>query len=299
MSLRPRLLIIDDSSAYVASVVRALEAEGFDVTGCSQPADVIGWRSRHKFDYDLILLDLELGLHPDGSALNAMRLLPHLKTYAPSSKVVVITVTSVTVEAAVRCIELGALAVFPKKMENDELCGLANVYWRLGDPLETRQELIEVLWEGLEAEGDDVNGQRLEMLVMNLFESMPTFRVIENNLTTNAGSVDVLVENRNEHEFWGELSSLHLAVECKNKKRPPEPRDFNQLVEVVKSRLLCGTGILVSMSPFTEAFRRRQGEARQVDGVHIFGLGADHLKRLVETPYDERETCLREVLETQ
>ena len=299
MSRRPRVLLIDDSESYVKTVVGAFEREGFDVTGCSEPAEVLGWRARHKFAYDLILLDLELGWHTDGSPLNAMRLLPHLKTYAPSSKVVVITVTKASVKEAVRCIELGALAVFPKETKSEELCGLAKVYGRLGDPLNTRQELIELLWEGLEQDGGDPSGQRLEMLMINLFESMPTFRVIENNLKTTAGSVDILVENTNRHEFWQGLSSLHLAIECKNRTRSPEPQDFSQLKEVVKSRAHCQVGLVVSMSPFTPAFRQRQGEAHQVDGIHIFGLSAEHLGRLVETPYYEREASLRKVLEPQ
>lgn len=295
MSGHPRVLLIDDSPTYVSAVVKAFERKGLRIEGCTQPAEVLGWRARSRFDYDLILLDLELGQRADGSMLNALQLLPHLKTYAPSSKVVVITRTSVSVEAAVRCIELGALAVFPKLMEHEELCGLAEVYGRLGDPLSTRQELIELLWEGL---GQDPTGQRLEMLMTNLFESMPTFRAIENNLKTSAGSVDVLVENTNKHDFWQGLS-LHMVIECKNHSRPPEPTDFNQLKEVVKSRQHCRVGILVSMSSFTSSFSQLQAAAHQVDDLHIFGLGADHLGRLVETPYDEREEYLREVLQTQ
>lgn len=299
MSRQPRVLVIDDSETYVQAVVKAFQRRGFSVTGCNQPASVLGWRARNKFDYDLILLDLRLGELPDGSPLNAMQLLPHLKTYAPASKVVVITVTSVSVKEALRCIELGALAVFPKETDFDELCGLARVYESLGDPLKTREELIEVLWQGLDGEGVDVNGQRLEMLAINLFESMPTFRVIQNNLETPAGNVDVLVENLNKHEFWQGLSSLHLAIECKNRARSPEPQHFNQLKAVVKSRPHCKVGILVSTTPFTQKFLQQRGEAHQTDGVHIFGLGPEHLKRLVETPYDEREEYLRQVLEPQ
>jgi DNA-binding response OmpR family regulator len=295
MNPRPRVLLVDDNPIYVDQVVKAFEEKGFEITGCKQPAEMLGWRARQKFDFDLILLDLELGEKADGSWLSAQQLLPHLKTYAPSSKVVVITVARFSVEAAVRCIELGALAVFPKQVEIGELCGLAEVYGRLGDPLNTRQELIELLWEGL---AQDPSGQRLEMLVTNLFESMPTFRVIETNLSTNAGSIDVLVENLNEHDFWKGLS-LHVAIECKNHSRPPEPRDFNQLKEVVRSRPRCEAGILVSMSNFTSSFQRRQGEAHQVDDVDIFGLGADHLGELVRTAYDKREELLREILERQ
>lgn len=295
MNPRPRILIIDDSPTYVDKVVETFEERGFEITGCKRPAEVLGWRARQKFDFDLILLDLELGKRPDGSLLSAQQLLLHLKTYAPSSKVVVITVTRFSVEAAVKCIELGALAVFPKQVEIGELCGLAEVYGYLGDPLNTRQELIDLLWEGL---AKDPTGQRLEMLMTNLFESMPTFRVIETNLTTSAGSIDVLVENLNEHDFWKGLS-LHVAIECKNHSKPPEPRDFNQLKEIVRSRRRCKTGILVSMSNFTSAFQRRQAEAHQVDDVDIFGLGTDHLEDLVKTSYDKREEYLREVLERQ
>ncbi len=295
----PRVLVIDDDSGYVGAVVRAMQDRGFEVTGCDEPAEVLGWRAPSRFDYDLILLDLRLGVQPDGSALNAMRLLPHLKTYAPSSKVVVITVTSASVKESLRCIELGALAVFPKEMEFDELCGLAEVYESLGDPRQTREELIDVLWQGLEAEGGDANGQLLEMLAINLFDSIPTFRVIANNLDTPAGNIDVLVENRNEHEFWKGLSSLHIALECKNRVGSPEPQHFNQLRAVVKGRAHCEAGILVSTSPFTASFTRWRGEAHQVDGVHLFAVGPTELKRLVEKPYFEREKYLRGIFERQ
>jgi len=295
----PHVLVIDDDERYVARLVLAFEKKGFRVTGCSQPAEVLGWRTRAKFEYDLVLLDMRLGILSDGNYLNAFDLLPHLKTYAPSSKVVITTIADLGVEDILRCIALGAEAVFPKGAELDELCVLAEVHQRLGDPAETREELIEVLWESVEVKGNDVSGQHLEMLVMNLFGSMPTFRVVDNNVTTSAGSVDILVENKNQHQFWDGLGSPYLAIECKNRKRGPEPQHFSQLKEVVKSRLSCKVGILVSMSAFPDSFRHRQSEVRETDGIHIFGLEAKHLKKLVETPYDEREAYLRGVLELQ
>ena len=224
-----------------------------------------------------------------------MQLLPHLMTYASRSKVVVITETKQYFAEALRCLELGALTVVPKVTQRDELYGLVSVFSRLGDPSSSREELIGVLWDGLD---DDRGGRRLEMLVINLFESMPTFRVISNNVDSGAGNVDVLVENNSQHNFWNGLS-LHVAVECKNHARSPEPQDFNQLRAVVKSRQACNTGILVSMSPFTSGFRRLQSEAQGTDDLHIFGLGAEHLERLVDTPYDEREGRLREIFEPQ
>lgn len=300
MSRRPlRVLVIDDDARYVKSLVAAFEKRGIRVTGCSRPAEVLGWRTRSKFEYDLVLLDMRLGEQPDGNHLNAYDLLPHLKTYAPRAKVLITTVADLGVQEILRCIELGAEAVFPKGAELNELCVLAEVHQRLGDPRRTRQELIEVLWESLDANPRDSSGQRLEMLVMNLFESMPTFRVVNNNVTTSAGSIDILVENKNRHQFWNDLKSTYLAIECKDRKRPTEPQHFNQLKEVVQSRRSCSVGVLVSMSPLPDSFRHRQNEARENDGIHIFGLGSDHLQRLVETAYDEREQYLRSELELQ
>jgi len=121
---------------------------------------------------------------------------------------------------------------------------------------------------------------------------------VDNNVNTRAGTMDILVENKNQHQFWEELGSLYLAIECKNHRRPPEPQHFNQLKEVVRSRLSCSVGILVSMSSLTDSFRQRQGHAED-EGVHIFGIGVDDLGRMIETRYDEREEHLRSVLERQ
>lgn len=294
----PRVLLIDDSAAAIKTIVKVFEREGFDITACGEPAEVLGWYSPEKFDYDLILLDFQLSTEPDGFPVNAIDVLPHLKTYAPGAKVAVVTVVDHTVEAAVKCIQLGAMAIFPKTSAK-ELSGLARVYAHLGDPLNTRQELVEVLWGDLGSGAGDRNGQRLEMLVINLFESMPTFRVIANNLKTTTGSIDVLVENQNKHDFWQGLGSLQLAIECKNHARPLEPQDFNQLAAVVRSRPDCQAGILVSMSPFPRSFRQHQGEVHQTEGIRIFGVEAKHLERLVEKSYDEREQYLRAVLEIQ
>lgn len=295
MTGRPRILLVDDSRTYVKTVIDEFERHGVGVTGCSKPAEVLGWYTRSRFDYDLILVDLDLGDWGDGSRLTAMHLLPHLRTYAPEAKVIVITEAKQFFAQAIRCLELGALAVVPKVTAEDELYGLVSVYGRLGDPFSSREELIGVLWDGL---GDDRRGRRLEMLVMNLFESMPTFRVIGNNLRSAAGSVDVLVENNSPHKFWSGLS-LHMAIECKNHRRAPDPQDFHQLKAAVGGRRQCNTGILVSTSPFTAGFRQLQNEAQQVDDLNLFGLDSDHLAHLVETPYGERETCLREILERQ
>lgn len=300
MSSQPNVLVIDDSNSFVDALVREFDLNGVSATGCSDPAQVLTWRSRDRFAYDLVLLDMQLGEAAENTVLSALNVLPHIKTYAPSSAVIVFSDKHMTVEQALKCVQLGALTVMPKGTEAAELCRVAEIYQQLGNPQEARQELIEVLWQDMTDGGaDERSGQRLEMLVMNLFESMPTFRVVDNNHDTGAGSTDVLVESLNKQRFWEQLSSLHLAIECKNQTRPPEPRDVNQLTEVVKWLRFSNVGIFVSMGGFSSSFRRRQDEVRRSDGVHIFGLDADDMQRLVEMPFDRREDYLRRTLESQ
>jgi hypothetical protein len=129
---------------------------------------------------------------------------------------------------------------------------------------------------------------------------MPTFRVVDNNVKIGTvGSVDVLIENQNRHQFWDELQSFHVAVECKHRGRALEPTDFNQFKEVVRGCRMTKAGILVSMSPFPDTFTDYQTKASAQDDVHMFGLGRDHLQHLVERSYDVREQYLRSVLEVQ
>ena len=299
MSRTPHVLVVDDDASFVSSLVRAFKLHDVDATGCSEPAKVLGWQAREHFAFDLILLDMRLGRLEDGTSLSALKLLPHLMTYAPSSKVVVFSQEDMTVEEALRCVELGALTVVPKGSQFGELCRVAEVYERLGDRGQTREELIRVLWDDIKTLASPLSGKRLEMLVINIFESMPTFRVVGNNVRTSAGNIDVLVENQNVHPFWDGLVSTHLVVECKNRKRPPGPAELNQLKDLVKSRRLCGAGILVSTSAFSGSFDRRRDEIQETSGLHLFGVGLNHLERMVETPFDEREAYLRSVLEAQ
>lgn len=295
-----RVLVVDDHAEFVEALVSVFEASNVRATGCSKPWQILSWSKRDEFDFDLILLDMRLGPSPSGDELHAHKLLPHLMTYAPSSKVVVFSQHDITVKECLRSIELGALTVVPKSVSRiEELCLVGEVYRQIGDAAQTQQELISLLW-------DDVNSsitgreERLEMLVINLFTSMPTFKVIGHNVKTAVGEIDVLVENGNRHPFWQTLASLHLVIECKHLKHPPKPDVFSQLAALVKSQGdYSKTGIVVSMSGFTGTFRRRQNDLRRVDGTNLLGLGVEHLERLVTLRFDEREQYLRSVLQRQ
>jgi len=294
------VLIVDDSDVFVEALVFAFEANKVRATGCSKPWEILSWSKRNEFDFDLILLDMQLGASPCGDELHAHKLLPHLMTYAPSSKVVVFSQHDVSVKDCLRCIALGALSVIPKSVKRiEELCLVAEVYQRIGDATEMQQELIELLWDDVTS---SMKGreERLEMLVINLFNSMPTFEVIGHNVKTKAGEIDVLVENNNRHSWWEKLLSLHLVIECKHLKKPPQPDVFNQLKAVVETQGdYSKAGIVVSMSGFTGTFRNRQNDVRCIDGIHLLGLGREHLDRLVRLRFDKREAYLRSVLQQQ
>jgi CheY-like chemotaxis protein len=300
---RPRhVLVVDDDAFFVEALVSAFEAAQIRATGCSDPAQVMKWSKRDDFAFDLILLDMRLGPASGGQPdLHATMLLPHLMTYAPSAKVVIFSQHNVTVKECIACISLGALTVVPKSVSRvEELCLIGEVYDELGSAERAQQDLLEVLWDDLSRDGGDPKGERLEMLVINIFKSMPTFAVIGHDVPAGIGKIDVLVQNRNRHEFWRLLESFELVIECKNERRPPEPDVFSQVATLVKTRgAKSKTGIVVSMSNFTGTFQNHQNASKTLHDVNLLGLGREHLERVVGLRPDEREAYLRSVLQRQ
>src|SRR6185369_10632110 len=226
--------------------------------------------------------------------------LPHLKTYSPSAKVVVFSQKDINVAECVTCIRLGALGIIPKSVNPDDLVLIAQVYRQIGDKNESREELIRLLWQMVCDSKDQMKGQYLEMLMINLFNSMPTFKVIGQNILCNAGEIDVLVENTNKNDFWQRLDSLQMIVECKNQKDAAQVRILTQLKELVLARgQLSRAGILVSMNSVTRGFKQRRNEIRQSDQINIFFLEKTGLQKLVGLSYDKREEYLRDVFSKQ
>jgi ActR/RegA family two-component response regulator len=298
----PTILVVDDDEMFVDSLVAAFKARGVEVEGCKKPSEVLRWSKREDFAFDLILLDMRLGISKRGEALNAAKVLPHLKTYSPSAKVVVFSQKEVNVEECVTCIRLGALGIIPKSVNPDDLVLIAQVYRQIGDKNESREELIRLLWQMVRESKDQVKGQYLEMLMINLFNSMPTFKVIGQNLrdNVNVGEIDILVENTNKHDFWHKLDSLQIVIECKNQKDAAQVKILTQLKELVLARgQLSKAGILVSMNSVTRGFKQRRNEIRQSDHINIFFLERSGLQRLVGLPYDKREEYLRDVFSKQ
>ena len=296
----PTVLVVDDNHLFVDSLVAAFRARGLIVEGCKKPSEVFRRSKREDFAFDLILLDMHLGISERGEALNAAKVLPHLKTYSPSAKVVVFSQNDITVDECVRCIRLGAIGIIPKSVNPDDLVLIAQVYRQIGDQNESREELIRLLWQMVCESKDQMKGQYLEMLMINLFNSMPTFKVIGQNILCNAGEIDVLVENTNKNAFWQKLDSLQIVIECKNQKDAAQVRILTQLKELVLARgKLSKSGILVSMNSVTRGFEQRRNEIRQSENINIFFLEKSGLQRLVGLPYDKREEYLRNVFSKQ
>ncbi len=300
MSTPTRVLVVDDDGPFVDALVAALSRKGLVAKGCKKPWEVVKLSRRADFSFDLILLDMRLGDLAHGDVLNAAKVLPHLKTYSPSSKVVVFTQQEITVEECVQCIRLGALGIIPKGASVDDFVLIADVYRQLGDENESKQEVIRALWQVVCDTKEQLKGRYLEMLMINLFNSMPTFRVLERNKMTNAGEIDIIIENTNQHQFWRALDSVQLIIECKNKSDSAQLTVLNQLKDLVLTRgKLSTVGILVSMSSVTKGFRKRSDEIREHKGIHVFFLGKNDLETLVDSRFDQREAYLREVFSKQ
>jgi CheY-like chemotaxis protein len=298
---KQRILVVDDNLSFVEASVAALQDEGLTVQGCDKPEEILSWRSDSQFAFDLILLDMRLGTTDTGSVLNAAVLLPHLRTYAPKSRVVVFSQSDITVEECVRCIRLGALSVIPKGATAAELALVANVYDAIGNADISREQLIRVLWDDISTSRTGGNGRRLEMLAINLFGSMPTFSVVGNNVQNAAfGEIDVLVQNVSTHPFWVTLNSLQIVLECKHRQTKPTPAEFDHLKSLVRSRgALSKIGIFVTTSSVTSNHSTRAATTRSVEDVYIYYIDSTHLQKLVELSPVEREPYIREVFSAQ
>ena len=112
MSLKARILVIDDELIVCKSCVRILGEEGHEVETALSGAQ--GLERVKARSYDVILLDLKM---PD---MSGMEVLKRIKEEAPETVVIMITGYS-TVKTAVEAIKLGAFDYVPKPFTPDEL----------------------------------------------------------------------------------------------------------------------------------------------------------------------------------
>lgn len=291
---RPRVLVVDDNVAFFESLVDALTQKGVSVEGCG-PERLWEWCKKDDFRFDLVFLDMRLGLSNSGQVLNAAKVLPRLQTYSRQARVVVFSQEDISAAESVRCLELGALAVIPKTLCVDDLVTLVSVFGSIRDRGEASERLLQILWQSIAGKANDIGkGELFEMFAVNLFNSIDGFRVIGQNVRTIAGEIDLIVENVNAHPFWAALQSVQILVECKNRAEKQELTVLNQLKELVEGRrALSRTGVLLTISEPTSGLRARQQQFLSSHGLYLFVLSKLELQTLVDLAPADREPFLR------
>ena len=293
-----RVLVVDDDATWVETLVDLFEHESIKAEGVSDPAILFNWTTPERFaNFDMIFLDMRLGPSKSGATIAAADVLLHMMTYCPTAKAVVFTQEVITVEECVRCIQLGALGFVPKMLDIDHFVLVANVYRNLGDEDQALEERIRSLWLTLEKQVTLAKGRHLEMLITNIFHSIPGFKVVTSNSMILSGEIDLIVENLCDHEFWRTIDSFHIVVECKNQKSVAEKKVFNVLVQKVEGKAGCNVGILVSWAGVSKGFRDMQ--KAQSGKVKIFALDQNDLHELIRRTPEAREHYLRGALERQ
>ncbi len=117
LSMKRKILIIDDESAIGISCKRVLENENFEVVFQQNARN--GMKEALSGEYDLILLDLLL---PE---IEGMEILKVIKSKGITSEVIIITGYA-TVQTAVEAMKLGAADYISKPFSPDELIIVIN-----------------------------------------------------------------------------------------------------------------------------------------------------------------------------
>jgi ActR/RegA family two-component response regulator len=296
-----RLLVVDDDKTFVKSLAAAFAViEDWTASSCSDPASLFAWCKTEDFDFDVMLLDMRLGQFNDGESLNAAKLIPHLMTYCPELRIFVFSQQDITVDECLQCLRKGAKQILPKTTSAEDLVLLMTVHKLSHAEQAPSEALIKHLWESVNKELNDDRGSDLERLVINLFNSMPGFRVIKTNMLTPRGEIDALVRCTNLNDFWVKLDSQQIVIECKHRRGPSQVKDFNQLKELVRTRgLFSKAGIMMSMSGVSKGFKSLIDATRTGEGLYIYVIEKAHLQGLVKRSSEQREVYLREVLSKQ
>ncbi|ERI05570.1 sigma-54-dependent transcriptional regulator [Aneurinibacillus aneurinilyticus] len=135
--MNPKILIIDDERAICASLRFALE-DIYDTSTSSDPEE--GLRLIEEHPFDIVLLDLRLGLH------NGLDVLRQIKQKCPAITVIMMTAYA-SIESSIEAIKQGAYYYIEKPINTTELRLLlakALEHNRLSSEVRTLQEKLNV-----------------------------------------------------------------------------------------------------------------------------------------------------------
>ena len=111
-AMRARILIVDDEQIIIASCLRILAGDGYQVEGVGD-----GFEALRRIDanqYDLVILDIMM------PKIDGLEVLRRIKEGHPDIDVIMITGLS-EIETAVKSMKLGAFDYLPKPFDPDEL----------------------------------------------------------------------------------------------------------------------------------------------------------------------------------
>jgi CheY-like chemotaxis protein len=114
---RPRILVVDDDAAIIATFESILRGEGFDVATASDGSQAVARARREHFD--VVLLDLVM------PGIDGLVTLRELRQVAPHSRVVILS-AYIEPDREAEAFRLGAVAVLPKPPELQKLLRFLN-----------------------------------------------------------------------------------------------------------------------------------------------------------------------------
>ncbi|MRV71161.1 response regulator [Duganella sp. FT92W] len=139
---KPRILIVDDDAAVLASLNLLLKQSGFDTRSCDEPRAALALLEREVFD--LVLQDMNFSLQTSGD--EGLQLLSQIRALRPGLPVLLMTAWG-SIALAVKGMQAGAANFFTKPWDNGQLVQLMHATLSAAPPdtatanRETRREL--------------------------------------------------------------------------------------------------------------------------------------------------------------
>jgi two-component system, cell cycle response regulator CtrA len=216
-----RILLIEDDSALAQSIELMLKSEGFNVYTTDLGEDGIDLGK--IYDYDIILLDLNL---PDMSGFEVLRSMRLAKVKAP-----ILILTGVdTIEDKVRGLGVGADDYLTKPFHKDEL--VARIHAIVRRSKGHAQSVIQTgdLWVDLDTKNVEINGVPVH-LTRKEYQMLELFSLRKGTTLTKEMFFNHLYGGMDEPE-----PKIIDVFICKLRKKLAGASGGNEFIETVWAR---------------------------------------------------------------
>jgi two-component system cell cycle response regulator CtrA len=216
-----RILLIEDDSALAQSIELMLKSEGFNVYTTDLGEDGIDLGK--IYDYDIILLDLNL---PDMSGFEVLRSMRLAKVKAP-----ILILTGVdTIEDKVRGLGVGADDYLTKPFHKDEL--VARIHAIVRRSKGHAQSVIQTgdLWVDLDTKNVEINGVPVH-LTRKEYQMLELFSLRKGTTLTKEMFLNHLYGGMDEPE-----PKIIDVFICKLRKKLAGASGGNEFIETVWAR---------------------------------------------------------------